>query len=165
MKGLSILSILHPNMFSKAFKTINSTLTVVNNIWLPSKITFKKFCVNQFFFLRAGHFVKKSLCQNYFYNYLWRITYTLTKNIPINHKCTGGGGGAGGWGGIKVYPPSKILAKLVNKNAIKHQKDVPSPKNFYNPYIPSLPKFGKNLIDPPPRISNRVHLCYKPNLI
>ncbi len=67
----------------------------------------------------------------------------------------------GGWGGIKVYPPSKIFAKLVNKNAIKHQKGVPSPKNFHNPYIPSLPKFVKNLPDPPPRISNRVHLCWK----
>jgi hypothetical protein len=65
----------------------------------------------------------------------------------------------GGEGGIKVYPPSKIFAKLVNKNAIKHQKGVPSPQNFHNPYIPSLPKFGKNLPDPPPRISNRVHLC------
>ena len=65
-------------------------------------------------------------------------------------------GGEGGEGGIKVYPPSKFYAKLVNKNAIKHQKGVP--KNFHNPYIPSLPKFGKNLLDPPPRISNRVHL-------
>jgi len=46
-----------------------------------------------------------------------------------------------------VYPPSKIFAKLVNKNAIKHPKGVPS-----------LPKFGINLIDPPPRISNRVPL-------
>jgi hypothetical protein len=51
----------------------------------------------------------------------------------------------GGGGGRKVYPPSKIFAKLVNKNAIKHQKGVPSPKNFHNRYIPSLPKFGKNL--------------------
>jgi len=42
-------------------------------------------------------------------------------------------------GGIKVYPHSKIFAKLVNKNAIKHQKGVPSPQNFYNRYIPSLP--------------------------
>jgi hypothetical protein len=68
----------------------------------------------------------------------------------------------GGEGGIKVYPPSKIFAKLVNKNAIKHQKVVPSPQNFHNPYIPSLPKFGKNLPDPPPGFSNRVHLwfCY-----
>jgi hypothetical protein len=73
---------------------------------------------------------------------------------------TGGvrGGVRGGEGGIKVYPPSKIFAKLVNKNAIKHQKGVPSQKNFHNPYIPSLPKFGKNLHDPPSRISNRVHL-------
>jgi hypothetical protein len=53
-------------------------------------------------------------------------------------------------GGIKVYPPSKIFAKLVNKNAIKHQKVVPSLQNFYNPYIPSLTKFGKNLPDSPP---------------
>jgi hypothetical protein len=48
-----------------------------------------------------------------------------------------------------VYPPSEIFAKLVNKNTLKRQKGVPSPKNFYNPFIPSLPKFGKNLIDPP----------------
>jgi hypothetical protein len=52
-----------------------------------------------------------------------------------------------------VYPPSKIFAKLVSKNAIKHQKGVPFPKKINSPYIPSLPKFGKNLIDPPPRIS------------
>jgi hypothetical protein len=58
----------------------------------------------------------------------------------------------GGEGGIKVYPPSKMFAKLVIKNAIKHQ-------NFHNPYIPSLPKFGKDLMDPPPGFSNRVHLC------
>jgi hypothetical protein len=48
-----------------------------------------------------------------------------------------------------VHPPSKIFAKLVNKNAIKHQKGVISKKKFYNPYIASLPKFGKNLMDPP----------------
>jgi hypothetical protein len=63
--------------------------------------------------------------------------------------------------GIKVYPPSKFFAKLVNKNAIKHQKGVPSPKNFHNIYIPSLPKFGKNLMDPPSGFSNRVHLWTK----
>jgi hypothetical protein len=54
-----------------------------------------------------------------------------------------------------------MFSKLVNKNAIKvikHQKGATSPKNVYNPYIPSLPKFGKNLIDHPPRISNSVHL-------
>ena len=77
-------------------------------------------------------------------------------NVVPKHRCT-----QGGWGGIKVYPPSEIIAKLVNKNAIKHQKGVPSQKIFYNPYIPSLPKFGKNLIDPPPRISDRVHLSNK----
>jgi hypothetical protein len=37
--------------------------------------------------------------------------------------------------GIKVYPPSETFAKLVNKNATKHQKGVPSSKNFHNPYI------------------------------
>jgi hypothetical protein len=30
--------------------------------------------------------------------------------------------------GDKMYPPFKILAKLVDKNAIKNQKGVPSPK-------------------------------------
>ncbi len=52
---------------------------------------------------------------------------------------------------IKVYPPSKFFAKLVNKNAIKvkHEKGVPSPKKFHNLDIPSLPKFGKNLKDLP----------------
>jgi hypothetical protein len=67
-------------------------------------------------------------------------------------------GGEGGRGGIKVYPPSKSFANLVHKNAIKHQKGVPSPQNIHNPYIPSLPKFGKNLMDPPPGFSNCVHL-------
>ncbi len=56
-------------------------------------------------------------------------------------------GGGGGWGGIKVYPPSKIFVQLVIKNAIKHQKGLPSPQNFHNPYVPSLPKVGKNLIE------------------
>jgi hypothetical protein len=60
--------------------------------------------------------------------------------------------------GDKGYPPSKFFAKLVNKNAIKHQEGVPSPQNFYNPYIPSLSKFGQNLTDPLPGFSNRVHL-------
>jgi hypothetical protein len=62
-------------------------------------------------------------------------------------------------GGVRgVRGGDKFFAKLVNKNAIKHQKGVPSPKNFHNPYILSLPKFVKNLLDPPPRISKRVHL-------
>jgi hypothetical protein len=52
--------------------------------------------------------------------------------------------------GIKVYPPSKMFSKLVNKNAIKHQKGVHSPKNFHKPYIPSLSKFGKYHMDPLP---------------
>ncbi len=68
------------------------------------------------------------------------------------------GGGPGG--GIKVYPTSKFFAKLVNKNAIKQQKGVPSPQNFHNPYIPSLPKFGKNQMDTPSGFSNRVHLYF-----
>jgi hypothetical protein len=61
--------------------------------------------------------------------------------------------------GIKVYPSYKIFAKFVNKNAIKHQKGVSFPQIFHNPYIPSLLKFGKNLMDPPPRFSNCVLLC------
>jgi hypothetical protein len=43
-----------------------------------------------------------------------------------------------------------MFAKLVNKNAIKHQNGVHSPKIFHNPYIPSFPKFGKYLMDPLP---------------
>jgi hypothetical protein len=38
-----------------------------------------------------------------------------------------------------VYPPSKSFAKLVHKNAIKHQKGVPSPKNFHSPYLMDPP--------------------------
>jgi len=49
----------------------------------------------------------------------------------------------GGRGGIKVYLPSKIFAKLVNENAIKHQKGVPSHQNFPNPYIPSLQNLAR----------------------
>ncbi len=71
----------------------------------------------------------------------------------MGHRCT-----QGGRRGIKVYPTSKFFAKLVNKNAIKYQKGVSSSQNFHNPYIPSLPKFGKNLMDPPSGFSNRVHL-------
>ena len=39
----------------------------------------------------------------------------------------------GGGGRLKVFPPSKFFSKLVNKNAIKHQKGVPSTKNVHNP--------------------------------
>jgi hypothetical protein len=76
-----------------------------------------------------------------------------------------GGGGTGeevgevGEGEIIVYSPSEMFAKLAYKNAIKHKKTVSSPKKFHNPYIPSLPKFGKNLMDPPPGFSNHVHVC------
>jgi hypothetical protein len=44
--------------------------------------------------------------------------------------------------GIKVYPQTPKSCILTP-----------------NPYIPSLPKFGKNLIDHPPGFLNRVHLC------
>ena len=50
--------------------------------------------------------------------------------------------------GIKVDPSSKHFAKRLNKNAIKPHKGAPSPKNVHNPCIPSLPKFGKKLMDP-----------------
>jgi hypothetical protein len=52
------------------------------------------------------------------------------------------GGGRGGRGD-KSVPSLQIFAKLVNKNAIKHQKGVPSPKNFHNPYILSLTNLTK----------------------
>jgi hypothetical protein len=68
-------------------------------------------------------------------------------------------GGGRGWEGIKVDPPPKIFAKFINKNAIKTPKGVHTPKNLHNPCIPSLPKFGKNLMDPSSQFSNRVHLC------
>ena len=71
----------------------------------------------------------------------------------------------GGEGGIKVYPPFKFFAKLVDKNAIKHQKGVPSPKNFHNPSIPSLPKSGKNLMDPPPGFSKACAFMSEINVI
>jgi hypothetical protein len=68
-----------------------------------------------------------------------------------------GGGMMQRGGGIKVDPPSKIFAKLVNKSAIKPQKCTLHPK-LSNPYIPSLPKLGKDLIDPHPEFFNRLHL-------
>jgi hypothetical protein len=56
----------------------------------------------------------------------------------------------GGRGDKKVDPPSTIFTKLVNRNAIKPEKGVPSPNNFHNPFIGTLPqKFGKNLIMDP----------------
>jgi hypothetical protein len=42
-------------------------------------------------------------------------------------------------GDIKVDPPSKIFAKLVNKNEIKPEKGVLSHKKFHNPCLPSPP--------------------------
>jgi hypothetical protein len=39
-----------------------------------------------------------------------------------------------------VYHPSKIVDKIVNKNAIKHQKGVPSQNIFTTPIYPSSPK-------------------------
>ncbi len=90
----------------------------------------------------------------------------VVKADKLNHRCTQGTGegGWGVWGGIKLYPPSKIFAKLVNKNAMKHQNGVPSPQTFHNPYTPSLPKFVKNLTEPPLGFSNHVHLWIKSKL-
>jgi hypothetical protein len=45
--------------------------------------------------------------------------------------------------GIKVYPPSKMFARLVNKNAIKHQKGVPSPQIFTTPIYPPSQNLAK----------------------
>jgi hypothetical protein len=72
----------------------------------------------------------------------------------------GGGGKGRGERGIKVYPPSNFFAKFVNKNAIKHQKSVPYPKKFSQSLLTLLPKFGENLMDPPPVFSNHVHLWF-----
>jgi hypothetical protein len=98
----------------------------------------------------------------YEYFFIEKFSYQI-KFIKWRLLCIDAHRGGGGEGGIKVYPPSKIFAKLVNKNAIKHQKVVPFPQNFHNPYIPSLPKFGKKLPDPPPWIFKpcaSMLLCY-----
>ena len=52
--------------------------------------------------------------------------------------------------GIKVYPPSEIFGKLVNKNAIKHQKGVPSHPNFSQPFYTLPPKFRQKPHRPSP---------------
>jgi hypothetical protein len=65
--------------------------------------------------------------------------------------------------GIKVDPPSKMFTKLVNKNAIKPKRGVPSPKKFAQPHIPSPQIFGKNLMDPPPVFSNSIYLFWLNN--
>jgi hypothetical protein len=44
--------------------------------------------------------------------------------------------GGGVRGGIKVFPPSKILVKIVNKNAKKTKKVYPPPKFFTTPIYP-----------------------------
>jgi hypothetical protein len=41
--------------------------------------------------------------------------------------------GGEGERGDKSVPSLIFFAKLVNKNAIKHQKGVPSPKKVHNP--------------------------------
>jgi hypothetical protein len=58
-----------------------------------------------------------------------------------------------------MYPPSKIFAKLVNKNAIKHQKGVPSPKIFTTPIYPPSKNLTKTSWTS--GFSNREHLCPK----
>ncbi len=68
----------------------------------------------------------------------------------------------GGRGGIKVYSHSKCFAKLVNKNAIKHQKGVPSPKKFSQPlYTLPTKEWQKPHRPSPPGFSNSVHLCIR----
>jgi hypothetical protein len=64
---------------------------------------------------------------------------------------TGGGGGDLLRGDKSVTTlPNFFKTFFFYENAIKHQKGVPTPK-----------KFGKNLMDPPPGFSNRVHLCFR----
>ena len=48
-----------------------------------------------------------------------------------------GGEGVSGFKGIKVDPPFKIFIKLVNKNAIKPEKGIPSFKFLKTPIYPS----------------------------
>jgi hypothetical protein len=64
----------------------------------------------------------------------------------------------GSEGELKSTLAQMFFEKFVIKYAIKHPKGEPSPKHFHNPYIPSHPKFGKNLIDPPTGFSNRFKL-------
>lgn len=53
-------------------------------------------------------------------------------------------------GRVNIIPPQVNFKTLVNRNAIKPEKGVPSPNNFHNPFIGTLPqKFGKNLIMDP----------------
>jgi len=66
------------------------------------------------------------------------LAYTYIQPTKQRKEDSSIGAGAG-VRGIKLYPPSKIFAKLVNRNEIKHQKGVPS-----------FPKFGKNIMDPLP---------------
>jgi hypothetical protein len=49
-----------------------------------------------------------------------------------------------------VYPSSKMFAKLVNKNAIKHQKGVPSHKIFSQPLYTLPPKIWQKPHGPSP---------------
>jgi hypothetical protein len=51
--------------------------------------------------------------------------------------------GGGGVRGIKMYPPSIMFAKLVNKNGIKPQKGVLSPNNFHTPLYPPSKHLAK----------------------
>jgi hypothetical protein len=44
-----------------------------------------------------------------------------------------------------VYPLSNVFAKLVNKNAIRHQKGVPSPEIFTTPIYPTSQNLAKTL--------------------
>jgi len=63
------------------------------------------------------------------------------------------GGAWRGVRGIKVYPPSKFFAKLINKNAIKHQKSVPSPpKKCSQPLYTLHPKIWQKPHGPFPWI-------------
>ncbi len=74
------------------------------------------------------------------------IILILIKQYYDDHRCT-----QRGQGGKKVYPPSKFLAKLVNKNAIKHQK------HFYNPIYPSSQNLAKTLLT----IQLTIHLDFQ----
>ncbi len=69
------------------------------------------------------------------------------------HRCTQGGGGKGGRGGMKQHPPRQIFEKLVNKNAIKRKIGGP-PLAIFPETLDPPRNFGKNIPYPLPWIFN-----------
>ncbi len=107
-------------------------------------------------------FVLVQICWPWLYHtrahgYLWRVREFYWQPLNVSHhRCSQG------VRGVKVNLPSNISLILMNKNAIRPEKCVPSlPQDFHNPFR----NLEKNLMDPTPGFSNRVDLCHKPNPI